>query len=298
MTMKNRRNEKTMLNLIVQVAKSDERIRAVIMNGSRASPSAKKDIFQDYDIVYLVTDVVPFVDDKNWVNQFGELLIMQMPDEMDGNWPKSKDKYVYLMQFKDWNRIDLTLLHINQLTTMPRDSQSILLLDKDQLIESFDPPSDHDYLPKPPTAKDFFNCCNEFLWVSTYVAKGLWRKQITYTKHVSEQVVKEELIRMLIWYVGTETSFNKTVGAYGKYIENYLEPKVWQAFLQTYVDADFKNMWTSLFKMCELFYDLASKVSNYFCFSFNQEEFENVIAYLHEVKNSAYQHEILLNCKK
>ncbi|CBJ13598.1 aminoglycoside 6-adenylyltransferase [Legionella longbeachae] len=288
--MKNRRDEKTMLNLIVQAAKNDKRIRAVIMNGSRASPSAKKDIFQDYDIVYLVTDVEPFVDDKNWVRQFGELLIMQMPEEMDGNWPRSKDKYVYLMQFKDWNRIDLTLLHINRLKTMPRDSQSILLLDKDQLIESFDP-SDNDYLPKPPAAKDYFDCCNEFLWVSTYVAKGLWRKQITYTKHVSEQVVKEELIRMLTWYIGIQTGFNKSLGVYGKYIENYLEPKVWQTFLQTYVDADFKNMWASLFKMCELFYDLAIKVSHYFGFPFNGDEFENVMAYLHEVKDNMYQHE-------
>lgn len=281
----NRRDEKTMLNLIIKVAENDKRIRAVIMNGSRASPSAKKDIFQDYDIVYLVTDVGSFVDDKNWVSQFGELLIMQMPDEMDENWPKSKDKYVYLMQFKDWNRIDLTLLSINQLKTMPRDSQSILLLDKDQIIEPFDQPSDKDYLPKPPTAKDFFDCCNEFLWVSTYVAKGLWRKQLTYTKYVSEQGVKDQLIQMLIWYIGTQTGFNRTIGAYGKYIEHYLEPKIWHEFLQTYVDADYKNIWTALFKMCELFYDLAIKVSSYFGFSFNREEFENVVTYLHEVQN-------------
>lgn len=289
--MINRRDEKTMLHLIVNIAKNDARVRSVIMNGSRASPSAKKDIFQDYDIVYLVTDVEPFVDDKNWVNQFGELLIMQMPDEIDENWPKSKIKFVYLMQFKDWNRIDLTLLHINQLKTMPRDSQSILLLDKDKLIEPFASPTDNDYLPKPPTAKDFFDCCNEFLWVSTYVAKGLWRKQITYTKYASEQVVKDQLIRMLIWYIGTQTDFRRTMGCYGKYIEKYLEPNIWQEFLKTYVDADYKNMWTALFKMSELFYDLAIKVSNYFGFSFNQEEFENVVAYLREVRNNANQNE-------
>ncbi len=135
--MKNRRDEKTMLTLIIKIANDDERIKIVIMNGSRASPSAKKDIFQDYDIVYLVTEIESFVHDKNWINQFGELLIMQTPDEMDGQWPKFKGKYTYLMQFKDWNRIDLTLLHIDQLETMPRDSQSLLLLDKDNLIAPF-----------------------------------------------------------------------------------------------------------------------------------------------------------------
>ncbi|HAU1295122.1 TPA: aminoglycoside 6-adenylyltransferase [Legionella pneumophila] len=284
--MKNRRDEKTMLDLIIKVADDDERIKIVIMNGSRASPSAKKDIFQDYDIVYLVTEVESFVHDKNWIHQFGELLIMQTPDEMDGQWPKFKDKYTYLMQFKDWNRIDLTLLHINQLETMPRDSQSILLLDKDNLIVPFVEPTDEDYLPSPPTEKDFANCCNEFLWVSTYAAKGLWRKQLLYAKHVSEQIVKEELIKMLIWHIGIRTNFSQPMGSYGKYIENHLEPKLWQEFLKTYVDADYKNMWASLFKMCELFNELATKVSSYFGYSFNQKEFDNVLDYLHDVKNN------------
>jgi len=170
--MKTQRNENTMLDLIINTAKNDERIRAAIMNGSRASPTATKDIFQDYDIVYLVTDVESFVADKNWINRFGDILIMQVPDEMDGKWLKAKDEYAYLMQFEDWNRIDLTLLHLDRFETMPRDSQSILLLDKDNLIKPFDKPSDKDYLPKPPTSKEFFDCCNEFLWVSTYVAKG------------------------------------------------------------------------------------------------------------------------------
>ena len=148
--MINRRDEKTMLDLILQIAKKDDRIRAVIMNGSRTSPSAKKDIFQDYDIVYLVTGVELFVNNPKWIQKFGDILIMQTPDEMDGKWPKSKDEFAYLMQFKDWNRIDLTLLQINRLNTMPRDSQSILLLDEDNLVEKFDLPSDKDYLPKPP----------------------------------------------------------------------------------------------------------------------------------------------------
>ena len=160
-----------------------------------------------------------------------------------------KTKYAYLMQFEDWNRIDLTLLHLDRLKTMHRDSQSILLLDKDNLIKPFDKPSDKDYLPKPPTHKEFLNCCNEFLWTSTYVAKGLWRKQLTYSKYIAEQVVKEELLKMLAWYVSFNTGYKFTLGNYGKNMERYLEPELWQKLLQTYVDADYNNMWRSLFTM-------------------------------------------------
>ena len=44
------RSEKEMYDLILDIAKRDERIRAVYMNGSRANPNIKKDIFQDYDV--------------------------------------------------------------------------------------------------------------------------------------------------------------------------------------------------------------------------------------------------------
>ena len=45
------RTETEMMELILSVAKEDERIRAVYMNGSRTNPNAPKDLFQDYDIV-------------------------------------------------------------------------------------------------------------------------------------------------------------------------------------------------------------------------------------------------------
>ena len=53
------RSESQMLTLILNTAHADERIRAVIMNGSRANPAAPKDCFQDFDIVYVVTDPAP-----------------------------------------------------------------------------------------------------------------------------------------------------------------------------------------------------------------------------------------------
>jgi len=57
------RSEQGMLDLIINTAKDDERVRAVIMNGSRTSPYAPKDRFQDYDIVYIVKEMKTSVSD-------------------------------------------------------------------------------------------------------------------------------------------------------------------------------------------------------------------------------------------
>ncbi len=73
------RSEREMLDLILNAARRDDRIRVVIMNGSRANPNAPRDIFQDFDIIYLVTDPVPFIHNLPWIDQFGERMILQLP---------------------------------------------------------------------------------------------------------------------------------------------------------------------------------------------------------------------------
>lgn len=60
------RTEEEMYEFILNIAKRDERIRAVYMNGSRTNENVPKDIFQDYDVVYVVTDTLPFVEDKKF----------------------------------------------------------------------------------------------------------------------------------------------------------------------------------------------------------------------------------------
>lgn len=44
------RSESEMINLIINIAKTDERVRAAIMRGSRTNPNATVDRFQDFDI--------------------------------------------------------------------------------------------------------------------------------------------------------------------------------------------------------------------------------------------------------
>ncbi|MCG8501592.1 MAG: aminoglycoside 6-adenylyltransferase, partial [Firmicutes bacterium] len=57
------RTEREMFDLILSVADNDERIRAVYMNGSRTNPNVGKDIYQDYDIVFMVSETKSFLED-------------------------------------------------------------------------------------------------------------------------------------------------------------------------------------------------------------------------------------------
>ena len=76
------RSQQQMMDLILEIARKDDRVRAVAMNGSRTNPAVPKDIFQDYDVVYLVTEMESFLNDPGWVDVFGERVIMQTPEAM------------------------------------------------------------------------------------------------------------------------------------------------------------------------------------------------------------------------
>jgi aminoglycoside 6-adenylyltransferase len=279
------RSEQEMLELIVNTAKGDDRVRAVIMNGSRANPHARRDIFQDFDVVYLVTDVASFTDDHAWIDRFGELMILQMPDAMGDPPPVNDGRFAYLMQFTDGNRIDLTLFPVSNLHELRRDSLSLLLLDKDGLVEPFPAPSESDYLPRPPNAKAFSDCCNEFWWVCTYVAKGLWREEIVYAKYMFEPVVREQLMKMLTWHVGVKTRFLRGPGGHGKYLKQYLEPALWAMLEKTYSDAGSENTWDALQVTCDLFRVAANQVAEHFGFDYPRDDDEKVSAHLKHVRS-------------
>jgi aminoglycoside 6-adenylyltransferase len=209
---------------------------------------------------------------------------MQEPDDMQDPPSSNQDGFAYLMQFTDGNRIDLGIYPLAKLDELGKDSLSLLLLDKDGMIEPFPPASEIDYLPKPPTAKAFVDCFNEFWWVCPYVAKGLWRGEIIYAKYMFDTVVREQLMKMLTWYIGVKTQFSRNPGKFGKYFQYYLEPELWELLQKTYSDANYDNTWDALFMMGDLFRITAIRVADHFKFNYHHLEDKNVSTHLKYVR--------------
>lgn len=284
--MEHMRSEEQMMELILGFARQDERIRAVYLNGSRANPSAPRDAFQDFDIVYVVTDTRPFIDEQSWLADFGEVLIQQQPDRSTlfndaCDWD---ERYGFLVLFADGNRIDFSIQSVAYtLKTYLEDSQTVPLLDKDGLLTPLPVPSDAAYRVKPPTVENFRDCCNEFWWVATYVAKGLWRREILYAMDHMNLHVRPMLLKMLDWYVGGLTDFSVSTGKCGKYLPRYLPNELWEGLLRTYAPAQEEALWEALLAMTDLFDHTAVLVAQSCGFTVDEREARNVAAYLRRV---------------
>lgn len=276
------RTEQQMLDLILSTARDDDRIRAVILQGSRANPNAPRDFFQDFDILYLVTDVTPYRRNLDYIQRFGELMILQLPDDMEGP-PPASGSYCYLMQFMDGNRLDLAFFPLDKLDMLEPDSLSVLLLDKDNRLPAFPPADESTALPSPPTQKAFDCCCNEFWWCGPYVAKGLWRRELPYARHMLDVVLREELHKMLAWQIGVQTAFKINPGKLGKYFQKFLPPAQWRLLKLTYAPAGYAQSWRALFCMGELFRQSARIVAAHFGFTYPDADDQRVTAHLRHV---------------
>ncbi len=275
------RSEEEMMRLILSVAEEDARIRAVWMNGSRANPAAPKDQYQDFDIVYAVRDMQSFLGDPHWIDRFGERIMMQTRSDQLDSVPPYTDWYIYLCQFIDGNRIDLTLVPAERAAeAVLSDRMCRVLLDKDGVLPEIPEADESGYWVKKPEEREYLCTCNEFWWVSTYVVKGIWRQEMPYAHGMMNEVVRPMLQRMVEWKIGAEHGFAVNPGKMGKYIERYLYSDQWKLFAASFSGGNYDDMLRGLLSMCELFRLCAKEVGKVLGYPYPEEDDRRVSAYL------------------
>lgn len=188
------------------------------------------------------------------------------------------------MLFQDGNRIDL---HIQTKEAMHqeygKDSLTVPLLDKDQILPQIGPSSDRGYWIQKPTESRYLGCCNEFWWCMNNVAKGIVRDQFPYAIRMYHEVVHVELDKMLEWYIGIKTEFSDSAGMWGKYFKKYLPSELYELYLGTYSDCE--TLWTAVFSACELFHMVASVVGKHCEYEYYQNDEDHMMRYLEIMRN-------------
>lgn len=280
------RSESTMYQLFLDIASKDSRILAVYMNGSRTNPNVPKDIFQDYDIVFVVTETNSFIKDPNWIGRFGNILYMQYPDEHPDYSHDKENFYGWLMQFDDGIRVDLHVESVEHAQKHIHDDKlCMILLDKDNILPEIPAATDVDYHVKKPSEAQFRACINEFWWCSNNLTKGLWRKELPYVQDMANFIVRKQLEQMLSWKVGIRTDFTVSVGKSAKYLYRWLEEEEYQTYLDTYFGGDIMEAWNAILIMCNLFDSATKYAADKLGYTYDSEEGKAAAAFLQHVKN-------------
>ena len=271
------RTEAEMIDLIINTAKNDGRVRAVQMQGSRTNPGVPADCFQDFDICYYVNDIGSFIENPGWVDVFGERFMLQFL-EVGGN------TYLYSMLFTDGNRIDLVLLPRetweNGVGGRSYGDEAVWLYTKDDIFKPFHPATHEAYNIKPPEESGYGSTCNKFWWYTQYVAKGIFRDELPYVMFYLNTMMRDELNQMIEWYIGQKNNFSVSSGKYGKYYKRYLDARQYDMLCKTYVGSGYADVWEALFTMCGLFRETALYVARHNNFEYPMKDDENMLHYL------------------
>jgi aminoglycoside 6-adenylyltransferase len=276
---------------LMRWGESQDSIRAMLLTSSRANPTADLDLFSDYDIILIVTDILPYFEDRSWLGDFGEVLVVYR-DPIQ-RW-HGFGKFAYITQYEDGTKIDFTLWPIEILQQVIEESELPqdldigyeVLLDKDGITQGMKPPSYRAYIPPPPTEADYHELIEILFHEATYVAKHLWRGDLMAAKYNLDHVMKLKKLRMILeWSVEIDHNWSLKMGAYGRGLKKFVKPEKWSILESTYVGAGMQENWEALFQTITLFREIAIEVGDRLGYPYLYDLDRRMVAYLNKVRN-------------
>ncbi len=279
-------SDEAMVNHIIEVAKNDDQVRLVMLNGSRVNPQAKVDLCSDYDIVFFVKNYNEAIK-KDYSKKFNDIMLLHTSDDMVYLKDDRKEVFIFQMLFADKHRLDLSLRPIERLNHyIETEPVYKVLFDKDAVSIPKLQQKVSQYIVKKPSFKLFESCVKTFVWLEPYVAKGLYRNEPIYAlKHIT--LLREAFETMLKWKMGVQTDFGKIMGKAMKHMRYYLGEETYNMYLKTYCSGDLKTIWNTLFFIHDKFLKTAQSVGKDLGYEVDFTSFDAMRKYLREIKGLA-----------
>jgi len=279
--------------IIIRWAESQENIRVMLITSTRAIPNVKRDILSDYDVILIVESIQPYVEDRTWINDFGDVLVVYWdpvyPDPVHGI-----DMIANVTQYKSGLKIDFTLQPVSlfeKIVTAPAlptelDAGYRVLLDKDGLTKSMLPPTGTGYIPKPPTLATYQLIINDFFSDAPYVAKCLWRDELMPARWCLDFDMRYVYLqKFLECRAGMDHNWSLPVGVNGKGLKKQLPPELWSQLEGIFAGASLEDNWKALMNMIAVFRRVAMEVGEHLGYSYPHELDQGVTAYVEKIRH-------------
>jgi aminoglycoside 6-adenylyltransferase len=253
---------------LIAWAQSQPAIRAMLLTSTRATAHARLDALSDYDVILVVTDIVPFATDRTWLNAFGEVLVAYW-DAIHPDPEYGIEQIGNVVHYVSGLKIDFTIWPIAILErildepALPAelDAGYLVLLDKDNRTTGMLPATGMAYIPAKPTNEIYQTLIGDFFTDALYVAKSLWRDELMPAKWCLDYDMKYTyLIPLLEWQIETRHNWALPTGVNGKGLKRHLARDRWLQIEQTYSGAQIEDNWRALEQSIVLLHQVAIDV--------------------------------------
>lgn len=281
---------------LLRWAEQQDRVRAMLLTSSRAKPNAPVDAFSDYDVVLVVQDIHPFFDDRTWLQDFGEVLVVYW-DPIHPAPEYGIEQVGNVIQYADGLKIDFTLWpvelfrRIAAAPVLPADLDDgyTVLSDKDHLADGMQAPTYTAYIPTPPTEEAYQAAIEDFFSDVPYVAKCLWRDELLPAKWCLDYDMKHNYLRQVLeWRMEIDHHWSVPAGVLGRGLKKRLPPDLWDQLEHTYAGAGIADNWEALFRTIDLFRRAAIDVGEQLGYAYPHDLDRRVTAYVRHMQCQEY----------
>ena len=250
------RNENEIIAKIIDVARQDDAVRAVI----RTDLLPKREYLYTYNFYFIVTDIEKY-DEDVFQYCFGERILLFRGDR---NYPEMfPDTKAHLMVFRDGVTIVIHTMDIN--TFLARyDGKNThknvwigdtyqKLMDKDNKLPEIERLEEKQTIfAAVPTQEEFSNINNEFWWVMKTFAEYTLREELLSSMFYLNNAVRDLLNRMVRWYIYLKAGEPVNMGILDSRMEELLDTDLFCLYKKTYPNADYSQIWEAYEAVSEL----------------------------------------------
>lgn len=266
---------------IVRWAKSENAIRVLILQGSRAG-KALVDELADYDISVFCSTSTPYTETEEWLAPIGPVWVCVKEKVSCGGqvFPTR------LVIFESGIKVDFSFLSLDCLDRMIKghlpdeyNRGYQILLDKDNLTHSLPKPNYKEPRAQKPSEPEFLETIEEFWFEAYHVGIYLKREDLWSVKFRSASM-HAFLLRMIEWEAQAHNGWDQTVPPIGKRMHSWIQPSVWQELQEVFAHFDVEDSWNALLHTLTLFRRLSVDLSHQLGFDYPEALDKNISEFI------------------
>ncbi len=249
----------TIKNRLLDIAKADKSIKAIIAIGSSTRNELKADDYSDLDLM-IATD-----DTEKWLygdipERIGEVKISFIEPTLGG----AKERRILYENALD---VDMIVFTPEQFTNAIKEGVASwvcnrgysVLYDmmhfKDMLAEHVNHEIKHHGL----TEAEYINMVNDFCFHTVWASKKILRGELWAAKMCIDAYLKNHLLKMIEMYCVCK--YNVDVWHDGRFLDRWADDKVKESLPKCFAHYDESDMISALFETKDLFTQLAKSVA-------------------------------------
>ncbi len=281
--------DKIILDKIINWAKTQSSIRAIILEGS-VTAGKPTDCLSDFDINVFVMDTSQYLNRNDWIYSFDDVIIYQKTSFNDYNYEIPTRLVVY----KNYPRVDFAFYPFEVLTNhmikkLPESYKNgyEVLLDKEGVTNNLMPPSGKGFTISKPDEDVFLKTIYDFWYEAYTVSKYLKRNSLWFSKIIENSYIKSFLMDMILWNESGKDGWNNNrIHQAGKNLEIAVSEYIKNELPHCFSGYDLDDSWGSLFSMINLFKRLSMDTAKIMNVEYPYQRVNQIENYIKSIKET------------